>query len=509
MKSSLNILHLEDDRNDALLVHALLQEQGIECDMERVQTRDEFVAALERGGMDLIFSDFTLPGFDGLAALTLAREKRPEVPFLFVSGTLGEEIAIDTLKRGATDYVLKRRLSRLAPTVRRALAESEERLARQQAEEVMIQSEFKYRHLFECLGEAAFLVDASTGRVLDANNQAELLLGRTRGEIMGLNQTQFHPPATLEEFRRRSDDADGQPARASLEGEVLRSDGRIVPVEISSSPLTLHGRPLRLALCRDITRRKQAAEQVRELNATLERHLRTRTGELDSASRELETHLRFLADHLHPRLRAMGEMLRQMAETTPTSGDSRRPNLLLLSKDISQARQIVDRLLAFTHRLRADIKRAPVDMAAMAHSVFQELKLNCPAREFSFEVEALPRAFGNPAEIRQVFSELLSNAIKFTGKRKPAVIKVGFLSEAAQNTYFASDNGVGFRPEEATRLFGVFERLHSAAGFDGIGLGLALVQRIILRHGGGVRAEGRLNAGAIFCFSLPTWNEAV
>src|SRR5581483_4595297 len=197
---SLRILHLEDDPTDAELVEILLHKQGIVCRIERVEDRNGFVGALERGEFDLILSDFSMPGFDGLGALALAREKCPDVPFIFVSGTLGEEAAVDSLKQGATDYLLKDRPSRLGAAIRRAMEDVEERRALQRAEESMTQSESKYRQLFECLADAAILADAETGRVLDANKQAEMLLDRTRGEIIGANEKQILSPVTSEEF---------------------------------------------------------------------------------------------------------------------------------------------------------------------------------------------------------------------------------------------------------------------------------------------------------------------
>lgn len=134
MKSPLHILHLEDDPNDAALVQSTLTAGGIDCAIARVENRDDFVAALERAGVGLILSDYSVPAFDGFAALEIARARFPEVPFILVSGTLGEELAIDSLKRGATDYVLKHRLSRLVPAVHRAMQEVKERVERQQAE---------------------------------------------------------------------------------------------------------------------------------------------------------------------------------------------------------------------------------------------------------------------------------------------------------------------------------------------------------------------------------------
>jgi signal transduction histidine kinase len=141
MKSPLRVLHLEDDPNDAALVHSTLQAEGVLCATTRVQNRDDFVAALERGGLDLILSDLSLPAFDGLSALEIARARQPDLPVIFVSGTMGEERAIDSLKSGATDYVLKTRLSRLVPAVRRAIKEVEDRTERRRLEAQFIKAQ--------------------------------------------------------------------------------------------------------------------------------------------------------------------------------------------------------------------------------------------------------------------------------------------------------------------------------------------------------------------------------
>ncbi len=137
MKSSFRILYLEDDKNDVELVQAKLEEEGFTCDITHVETQADFVAALDKGGFDIILADYKLPSFDGLSALAIAREKTPDVPFIFVSGVMGEERAIETLQSGATDYVLKQRLSRLGPAIRRALEEAEEHLERKKAEEAL------------------------------------------------------------------------------------------------------------------------------------------------------------------------------------------------------------------------------------------------------------------------------------------------------------------------------------------------------------------------------------
>jgi PAS domain S-box-containing protein len=252
VKATLRILNLEDSARDAELTEAMIAARWPECHFIRVETREEFVTALDED-LDLILSDYTMPGFSGHDALLLAREKRPEVPFLFVSGTIGEDAAVEALKNGATDYVLKHRLVRLIPAVDRALREVEEHDERERAEEAMRQSEHKYRELFESLSDAAFLADEQSGRIIDTNRRAEALLGRTRAEILGRKQSDF---LSLKEANAQ---LDGNPLSSTqpLECELIRADKGELSVDARATRLSLYGRPLILWLCHEVTEKKE------------------------------------------------------------------------------------------------------------------------------------------------------------------------------------------------------------------------------------------------------------
>src|ERR1700720_3501521 len=163
MRNPLRILSIEDDPKDSELIQDLLESEDIVCEVTRVDTLAVLVSSLEQGGIDLILADYTLPSFDGVAALKLAKKTCPEVPFIFVSGTLGEEVAIEALKIGATDYVLKTRLSRLVPSVVRALREARERAEHKMAEEIARRSEKELLDVIEAIPTMAFTTLADGG----------------------------------------------------------------------------------------------------------------------------------------------------------------------------------------------------------------------------------------------------------------------------------------------------------------------------------------------------------
>ena len=268
MKSPLRALIVEDSENDTYLLLRDLERSDYEVAHERVETAEELNAALDRESWDILFCDFSMPRFSGLRALEIVKERKLDLPFIFVSGTLGEDVAVDAMRVGAHDYVMKDNLARLIPSMERELRDAEVRRQQRQVEEDMRISEYKYRQLFESLGDAAFLIDKETGRIIDSNPQAEMLLGRPRARILGTRENQLFWPATERHAAPAVLSAGAGQRR--FESNVLQSSGKVVPVYISVSDLELYGRKLLLALFHDITARKRSEEKIQEQADLLE-----------------------------------------------------------------------------------------------------------------------------------------------------------------------------------------------------------------------------------------------
>jgi signal transduction histidine kinase len=254
--------------------------------------------------------------------------------------------------------------------------------------------------------------------------------------------------------------------------------------------------------------RRQAAAlarseaNLRALAEELETRVETRTAELRAANRELEAFSYSVSHDLRAPLRAVDGFSRILLEDHAKQLDAEGRRLLdVVRSNTRQMGQLIDDLLSFSRVGRQEMARSSVDMESLAKAAFSVLM--AADERVSFTVGPLPPAQGDPSLMRQVWVNLISNALKFTRPKAARVIEVAGRTEPARVVYSVADNGVGFDMAYVTRLFGVFQRLHSSHEFEGTGVGLALVQRIVHRHGGEVWAEGKAGEGATFSFSLP------
>ncbi|MFZ3166259.1 MAG: ATP-binding protein [Candidatus Methanoperedens sp.] len=234
-----------------------------------------------------------------------------------------------------------------------------------------------------------------------------------------------------------------------------------------------------------------------------EKELLKRTTELESANKELEAFSYSVSHDLRAPLRAIDGFSRVMLEEYNDKLDDEGKRYLNIVRDNTQKMgQLIEDLLALSRLGRKEMQVSRIDMAKLAKTVFDELKEANPGRNIRLEIKTLPPAYGDQAMIHQVFVNLLSNAIKFTRFKENAVIEIGSIARMNEIVYYVKDNGVGFDMQYLNKLFGVFQRLHSTEDFEGTGVGLAIVQRIIHRHGGKVWAEGKVNEGATFYFNI-------
>ena len=236
----------------------------------------------------------------------------------------------------------------------------------------------------------------------------------------------------------------------------------------------------------------------------LELRIHERTAQLEAANRELEAFSYSVSHDLRAPLRAIDGYTRILLEDyRPLLDDEGKRICSVISEGAHKMSDLIDDLLTFSRLGRSALNPSNIDMEAMARAVFQELTTGQSLKRIDFELDSVPPAMGDPALLRQVWANLLSNSIKFSQKKKRAVIKVRGEKTEIETVYSVQDNGVGFDMQYVNKLFGVFQRLHSVKDFEGNGVGLALVQRVIHRHGGRVWAEGETGKGATFYFTLP------
>jgi PAS domain S-box-containing protein len=378
----------------------------------------------------------------------------------------------------------------------------------QQQNQELNESSARVRAVLNSAMSAVIVMDAK-GIIIDWNMRAEKIFGLTRYEVLGKELAEVIIPPEYRERHRQGlqrflATGEGPLIDQLTEISAIRKDGSEFPAELSVSVLKTGNTISFCGFITDITERRQAEEEIQSFNQSLEQKVADRTEELQIANKELEAFSYSVSHDLRAPLRSIHGYMNIFSEDYYSKLDDEGKRLIdIILRNSKTMGRLIDDLLAFSQLGRRELMKGPVSMKEIAAGVWEDQKRMEGNREVTFNLKALPDAYADSGTIKQVWANLISNALKYSSNKEKTIIEIGGEAKKDESLYFIRDNGAGFDMKYYNKLFGVFQRLHSAGEFEGTGVGLAIVQRIISKHGGKVWAEAKPDEGATFYFTLP------
>ncbi len=493
------VLIVEDDETLADFYASVLQSAGIETEI--VTDPGLVMPRLVEFQPDLITCDIYMPRCNGieLAALIRQQQELVRIPIVFLSTETSLDKQAQALKQGGDDFIIKPVGS--ATLIAAAQSRARRYRALLEAEDTLRISEERFRLVFETSLDG-FIQCQTDGSVVSANQAACTMFRLNEQQIRTAGMTalvQAGDPQLVNMLLRSRE--------GKFRGEIhcVRGDGSVFPADVSSSRhVSSQGSTQVSVILRDITERKQAEQQIMELNAELETRVERRTAELSAATQELQAFSHSLAHDLRQPYIAINGLTSLLEKALAAGATDRSKNYLdRIRSGISQMNERTDSLLMLAQLSRTHIKREAVDLGAIAVKVLNNLQQTDPARVVHPAVQDTLVVQADAKLMLHLMTILLGNAWKFSAHQTSASITVG--SEAGPDgsmVYFVKDNGAGFDMAYVDKLFGAFQRLHSTTEFAGAGIGLAMARRIISRHGGRIWARSAPGEGASFYFTL-------
>ncbi|MCM2268178.1 MAG: PAS domain S-box protein [Elusimicrobiales bacterium] len=433
-------------------------------------------------------------------------ERKYEYVLKSPDGTLYAEVFVPRLNRGqgAHVWVAASPLMGADGKLYGAIESVRDVTARRRAEELLAESEDKFKTLSERSQVGIYLIQDGLFRYVNPAMAAffgykvEEMVGKKGPKDMIYREDL---PLVLENLRKR---LDGEVPFVNYGFRCVKKNGEVFYGEAYGAKTVFAGKPAAIGTMMDVTERKKAQADILRLNAELEKRVEERTAQLEDANKELEAFSYSAAHDMKAPLRRLN-IFAEMLETEAGQGlkDSARSYLLNIRKSATQMSKLVDGLLALSTTGKRPLEPGLVPLGGLLQEAIAETRAETAGREIEWKTAELPEATCDRAMIKQVFLNLLGNAAKYSRGRAPARIEVLYSRRGAEHVIGVRDNGVGFSPDYADRLFGVFQRLHKAEDFEGSGIGLSTVKRIVSRHGGRVWAESSPGEGAVFYFTLP------
>jgi PAS domain S-box-containing protein len=377
--------------------------------------------------------------------------------------------------------------------------------ARQQTNEYL-------ENLLNC-ANAPIIVWNTKHEITRFNSAFELLTGSTESDMLGKSLEVLFPPIHRDHSMELINKTLKGERMEGVEFNILHLDGSFrILLWNSANIMTPDGRKVvaTIAQGHDITMRKQAEKEIKNLNETLEQRVIERTKQLKEANKELEAFSYSVSHDLRAPLRHIGGYVDLLIKNNSAQlNESGFRYLNIISESSIEMGELIDALLTFSRLSRTELQRSKINSGNLVRQVIKKFSDDMEGRNIEIKVSDMPDMMGDEILMCQVWVNLFSNALKYSRKEEKAVIEFGSQTEAEQTIFYIKDNGVGFDMKYATKLFGVFQRMHKAVDFEGIGIGLANVNRIILRHGGKCWAESEIGKGAKFYFSIPIMGNAI
>jgi PAS domain S-box-containing protein len=496
---ALRVLVLEDNPKDAELCIQELEKAGFELQSAIVDTQESFAAKLQSQDYDVVLADFRIPGWNGAEAFRLLKKSGKDIPFILVTGALGEETAVDLIKEGITDYILKDRLIRLPSAVRRALKEKSTRDERERATEALGESEEQVRLLLDSTAEAIYGIDLQ-GRCTFCNAASIRLLGYNGpDDLLGkhIHSLVHHTradgtPYTIDECQIDTNFCEGKGSHS--DAEILwKRDGSSFPIEYWAYPILRDGKPIgSVVTFLDITERK--ATDILLLR---------KVEELDRSNRELEQFLYIGSHDLQEPLRMVVSYTQLLSKRYKGNLDSDADAFIAFAVDGAQRMQrLIQDLLAYS---RVGTKGQDMVYTSSDNALQKALeKLRGVTEDSGARVtyDPLPAVLADQTQLIQLFQNIVGNAVKYQNRGVPHIHISAAKCGANRWTFSVKDNGIGIDAQHFEKIFRMFQRLHKRDEFDGTGVGLAICKKIVERHGGSISVESQPGQGSTFRFTL-------